>query len=151
MSIRSTTLVLLCLAMILIGCDTTSDELATVETVILPPIDEFDRIVVLVPLYNPAFAVEITSSDIVGNLHEFLESHQSDWLVPSFGTYNDGTRVELYAGDELVDVLYVGESHFDRYYFARDFGEIHVRRVDKEEVMKLEKVLGTGVRTVGHP
>ena len=139
---------ILSLAAFLAGCDTCSNELPGVKTVDLPPIESFDLAVVQVPPFHPNFVHKVSSADSLEEIQKFLNSYECGWKVPTFGTYDDfnETRIELYSDEELVDIVYVGRN-----YFAREYGEIHIRRVDKDEIDNLEEVLGTGVRTVGHP
>ncbi|MDX1516600.1 MAG: hypothetical protein R3288_07160 [Woeseiaceae bacterium] len=123
------------LCAMLVGCDTGPGNTAGPETITLPSVEEFDRIIVQLPPYRPAFANVITSSEVMRELNVFLEAYGSGWLVPAFGTYDNETRVELYDGARLVEVLYVGQGNFERYYFARERGDIYVRRVDEKDVI----------------
>lgn len=125
----------LLLAVTLLGCDSSAHKNSGVQTVALPAFESFDRVVVL--------GKEITSAARVDRLKNFLIFYESGWFVPTFGSgYDNGIRVELYTGPTLVDVLFVENK-----YFARRVDDVHIRRINEEEITELEKVLGVRLPT----
>ena len=102
----------------------------------LPPIETPDRIRVE-RTHPKQLLAELKELQQIAPVVGFINARLAGWSVPYYGPPVGQVYLFLYKNGEFIGDFYVGP-----WFFGRDYGDFFSQRATKEEIARLEHMLG---------